>query len=93
VSLPFDEDAIPPYEEFMQLPFVHVPMDWLVPTQSKLVIGRLLDMLGGGPTEGPDPLPHVVDFQGRGHVYNGGGRWAIAKIQGWAEMTVRVVKL
>ena len=57
---PYDVDTIPPYETLAHYPELAIPTRLIRPTQSKLIIERLLALHRGEPAEGPDPCVHLV---------------------------------
>jgi hypothetical protein len=88
---PYCEDALLPYEQVMvECPPVVVDPRTLVTTQKHLVIGRLLALAAGEHAEGPDPYPHVVDYEGRLYVHNGHHRWLLDVLAGCPSMSVRI---
>jgi ParB-like chromosome segregation protein Spo0J len=90
VTRPYDPDRILPYEQVVDIPSTPVPPAVLHPTQPVLRVDRLLAIAAGGPAEGPDPCPHVVDVDGRLYVHNGHHRWAVALLSGKPTIDVRV---
>lgn len=58
-------------EDWQQIPLKHVPISKLVPTQSTVLIDRLLDLSEGKPRHGGDPHGHVIEYRGQLYIHDG----------------------
>lgn len=58
-------------EDWQRISLTHVPINQLVPTQSTVLIDRLLDLSGGKPRRGGDPYGHVIKFRGQLYIHDG----------------------
>jgi hypothetical protein len=92
MTRPYDEAAILPYDIVMaNRPPITVDPATLHPTQRFAVIDRLVALNAGHPAEGPDPYPHVVDYDGTLYIHNGHHRWLLALMRD-EPATVRIQK-
>jgi hypothetical protein len=59
------------WADWVSIPVTRVSVDNLVPTQSCVVIDRLIDLNTGGKREGGDPYGHVIEFEGQRYIHDG----------------------
>lgn len=58
-------------EDWQRIPLKNVPISKLMPTQSTVLIDRLLDLSEGKPRQGGDLYGHVIEFQGQLYIHDG----------------------
>lgn len=58
-------------EDWQQIPLRNVSISELIPTQSTVLIDRLLDLSEKAPRHGGDLYGHVIKFQGQLYIHDG----------------------
>ena len=65
--------------------------EYLLPTQTHVVIKRLRELVDGAEPETGDLYPHVVNFKGDLYVHDGHHRYVLAVAKGSKFLMARVV--
>lgn len=80
-------------DDWQSVPVVQVRACDLVPTQSCLVIDRLIALTEGGQREAGDICGHAIFFNGRLYIHDGHHDWALRWLREEQYVPVRVKRI